>query len=130
MDFKKFAPSPVFLWQLSIEHKGTNNSLVASKKQAIGRGRPRKLVLRDSIYLLNLACHKPTMFLDEYAKCLKDGHYIDASLTTIHITLARAGLNIKRVQKLAAERSPTIRADFICHIAQYCPISNRISDVP
>ena len=29
MDFKKFAPSPVFLWQLSIEHKGANNSLVA-----------------------------------------------------------------------------------------------------
>jgi hypothetical protein len=59
------------------------------------------------------------MFLDEYAKRLKDGRYINASLTTIHHTLARAGLNIKRVQKLAAERSPTIRADFIRCIAQY-----------
>ena len=59
------------------------------------------------------------MFLDEYAKHLKDGRYIDASLTTIHHTLARAGLNIKRVQKLAAERSPTICANFIHRIAQY-----------
>ena len=59
------------------------------------------------------------MFLDEYAKHLKDGRYIDASLTTIHHTLARAGLNIKQVQKLAAECSLTICADFIRRIAQY-----------
>lgn len=90
-----------------------------TKKQAIGRGRPRKLVHLDCQYLLKLARHKPTMFLDEYAQRLEEGRYVSASLATIHRTLARAGLNIKQVQKLAAERSPTIRADFIRRIAQY-----------
>jgi hypothetical protein len=59
------------------------------------------------------------MFLDEYAQRLEEGHYVSASLATINRTLARAGLNIKQVQKLAAERSPTIRADFIRRITQY-----------
>jgi len=59
------------------------------------------------------------MFLDEYANHLGDGCYINASLATIHCTLAQAGLNIKQVQKLAAEHSPTIRANYICRIAQY-----------
>ncbi|KAI0038082.1 hypothetical protein FA95DRAFT_1464838, partial [Auriscalpium vulgare] len=33
--------------------------------------------------------------------------------------LQQAGLSTKRVQKLAAERDPEIRADFICRISQY-----------
>jgi hypothetical protein len=62
------------------------------------------------------ACHKPTIFLNEYANHLGDGHHIDASLTMIHHTLAQAGLNIKQVQKLATECSPTIQAH---HTTQY-----------
>jgi transposase len=90
-----------------------------ARKQAIGRGRPRILALSDCQYLLKLARFKPTMFLDEYARRLEEGRFLDALLATIHRTLARAGLNIKRVQKLAAERSPTIRADFVRRISRY-----------
>ena len=66
-----------------------------AKKQAIGRGRPHILALSDCQYLLKLARFKPTMFLDEYARRLEEGRFLDASLATIHRTLARAGLNIK-----------------------------------
>lgn len=90
-----------------------------AKAQAIGRGRPRKLTHSDCQYLLSLAKHKPTLFLDEYAQRLQDNRFLGVSLATIHRTLARAGLNVKRVQKLAAERNPVIRADFVRRISQY-----------
>ncbi|KAH7919551.1 hypothetical protein BV22DRAFT_1022786, partial [Leucogyrophana mollusca] len=35
----------------------------------------------------------------------------------------RAGINVKRVQKVAAERDPLVRADFIRRISQYSPLS-------
>lgn len=57
-----------------------------AKKQAVGRGRLRLLATQDSHYLLALACHKPTMFLDEYAKHLKEDRLVDTSLSTIHCT--------------------------------------------
>jgi len=90
-----------------------------AKAQVIGRGRPRKLAHPDCQYLLSLARHKPTLFLDEYARRLQDGRFLAVSLATIHRTFTRAGLSVKRVQKLAAERSPTIRADFVHRISQY-----------
>jgi transposase len=43
-----------------------------TKVQAIGRGRPRKLIHPDCQYLLSLAQHKPSFFLDEYARRLED----------------------------------------------------------
>jgi transposase len=67
----------------------------AAKAQAIGRGRPPKLLHCDCQYLLALAHHKSTLFLDEYAQCLEDGHYIAVSLATIHRIFACAGLNVK-----------------------------------
>lgn len=90
-----------------------------AKAQAIGRGRPRLLLHQDCQYLLKLARHKPTMFLDEYLKRLADGRLLEASLATIHRSFVRAGLNVKQVQKLAAERSPTVRADFVRRISRY-----------
>ena len=90
-----------------------------AKKQAIGRGRPRKLAIQDSQYLLKLARHKPATFLDEYTRRLEDSRFLNVSLATIHRTFIRAGLNVKRIQKLAAERSPEIRADYIRRISQY-----------
>jgi transposase len=43
-----------------------------TKVQAIGRGRPRKLIHPNCQYLLSLARHKPSFFLDEYARRLED----------------------------------------------------------
>ena len=98
-------------------HKALTGSV--AKKQAIGCGCPCILEFSDSKYLLKLAQFKPTLFLDEYARHLEEGRFLDASLATIHWTLARAGLNINQVQKLAAERSPTVRADFVRRISHY-----------
>lgn len=90
-----------------------------AKQDAIGRGRPRTLLRHDCEYLLRLARYKPTLFLDEYSQCLEQYRALSVSLATIHRTLERAGLNVKHVQKLAAERDPFLRADFICRIGQY-----------
>jgi transposase len=43
-----------------------------AKAQAIRHGHPRSLLHSDAAYLLRLARHKPTLFLDEYAHRLKD----------------------------------------------------------
>ena len=40
-------------------------------------------------------------------------------MTTIHRSLERAGLNVKHVQKMASERDPALRADFIRRIGEY-----------
>jgi transposase len=91
----------------------------AAPAQAISRGRPRSLLRRDCNYLLRLARHKPTLFLDEYARQLQRYRELSVCVATIHRTLERAGLKVKHVQKLAAERDPVLRADFIRRIGQY-----------
>jgi transposase len=91
----------------------------AAPAQAVGRGRPRSLLMRDCDYLLRLARHKPTMFLDEYARRLQRYRELSVCIATIHRTLERAGLNVKHVQKMAAERDPVLRAEFIHRIGQY-----------
>ncbi|KAF8969701.1 hypothetical protein BDZ97DRAFT_1632628, partial [Flammula alnicola] len=40
-------------------------------------------------------------------------------MATIHRELQRVGLSTKRVQKMAAERDPIKRADFVWRISQY-----------
>jgi len=91
----------------------------AAPAQPIGRGRPRSLLRRDCDYLLRLARHKPTLFLDEYARRLDRFRTLSVSLTTIHRSLERAGLNVKHVQKMAAERDPVLRAAFVHRIGEY-----------
>ena len=71
--------------------------------QAIRCGHSCLLLHLDAAYLLHLVCHKPTLFLDEYAYCLKDIQHLPVSLATIHHTLECAGLSVKHVQKLASE---------------------------
>ena len=39
-----------------------------AKAQAIGRGWPRKALHEDVQYLIRLAHHKPTLFLNEYQR--------------------------------------------------------------
>ncbi|KAJ3543456.1 hypothetical protein NMY22_g3141 [Coprinellus aureogranulatus] len=50
-----------------------------------------------------------------------DGH-LPVHISTIHRALRRAGLSLKRVQKLAKERDPFKRADFVRRIGQYNPL--------
>jgi len=85
----------------------------------INKGRPRHLLSIDVRYLISLARHNPTLFLDEYSKHLRQWRYLLASLSTIHLTFERTGLRVKQVQKLAAERDPIKRADFVRRIGQY-----------
>ena len=90
-----------------------------AKANAIGRGRPQKILLADTCYLVRLARHKPTLFLDEYRSRLERYRLLTVSMATIHRALERAGLNVKQVQKMALERDPIHRADFIRRIAEY-----------
>ncbi|KAF9226146.1 hypothetical protein BS17DRAFT_530648 [Gyrodon lividus] len=84
-----------------------------AKAPAIGRGRPRFLAHCDILYLIRLAQHNPTLFFDEYAHRPHNGQFLDVSLATVHRTFQQAGINVKHVQKAAAERSPTLWADYI-----------------
>ncbi|KAJ7577847.1 hypothetical protein C8J56DRAFT_798206 [Mycena floridula] len=61
------------------------------------------------------------MFLDEYCAVLAKKRFIPVSISTIHRTFERAGLSVKRVQKLAKERSPQKRAKYIYQIGRYSP---------
>ncbi|KAG1887973.1 uncharacterized protein F5891DRAFT_897680, partial [Suillus fuscotomentosus] len=90
-----------------------------TKKLAIGRGCPRKLIHSDCLYLLRLAHHKPTLFLDEYSCHLEEYRDLPVSLATIHASFKHAGLNVKWVQKLASEHNPMVRAAFVHRIGQY-----------
>jgi transposase len=90
-----------------------------AKAEVIGRGCPQKSLHADVQYLLRLAHHKPTLFLDEYQQRLKTYRLLSLSMATIHRELQRAGLSVKRVQKMASERDPMKRADFIRRISQY-----------
>jgi hypothetical protein len=87
--------------------------------QAIGWERPRKLIHPDCQYLLSLAWHKPSFFLDKYARWLEDNRFLTVSLATIHRSFTQAGISVKKVQKLAAECNPVIRTSFVRRISQY-----------
>ncbi|KAJ7732852.1 Homeodomain-like protein, partial [Mycena metata] len=60
-------------------------------------GRPRLLQAADCAFLLHLAKHKPTIFLDEYQRYLAEHRHLPASIWTIHRAFERAGLSVKRV---------------------------------
>ncbi|KAJ7578286.1 hypothetical protein C8J56DRAFT_722140, partial [Mycena floridula] len=89
------------------------------KLNPLPAGRPRLLVNQDVQFLLRLARYRPTLFLDEYCKLLTQKRTISVSLSTLHCTFERAGLSVKRVQKMAIERSPQKRAAFIYRMGQY-----------
>ncbi|KAJ7814860.1 hypothetical protein B0H13DRAFT_1664370 [Mycena leptocephala] len=90
-----------------------------AKAQAIGRGRPRTLLQADADYLVRLARHNPTLFLDEYRDRLERYRHLPTSLSTIHRTFLRARMKLKAVQKMASERCPLARAGYSRRIAIY-----------
>ncbi|KAJ6485307.1 hypothetical protein C8R47DRAFT_957448, partial [Mycena vitilis] len=90
-----------------------------AKAAALGRGRPRLLHTRDSHYLLKLARHAPSKFLDEYQTFLHRYRHLPVHISTIHRTFERAGLSVKHVQKMASERDPMQEALFTHRISAY-----------
>lgn len=84
------------------ERRRQTGSVARSRRR--DPGRPRILAVSDANYLLQLAKHKPTTFLDEYQHYMEKYRHLPMSITTIHRTFERAGLNVKRVQRMASER--------------------------
>ncbi len=82
-------------------------------------GRPRELHREDVEFLVSLSRHSPQKFLDEYQALLYDNRAIGVSLSTIHRTFERKGISYKRLAKIAAERDPWARADFVRRIGRY-----------
>jgi transposase len=99
--------------------KATGN---VRKAKAIGRGRPSVLSAGDIRYLLGLLEERPVRFLDEYARLLDMHRYNPAGITVIHRALAKAGLSVKRIIKIAKERSPSKVALFTLRAAEYHPL--------
>ncbi|KAJ7731649.1 hypothetical protein B0H16DRAFT_1260739, partial [Mycena metata] len=75
-----------------------------AKAAVLGAGRPRLINSKDATVLLRLAKHRPSTFLDEYQRYLHTHRHLPVSIATVHRTFERAGLSVKRVQKMAAER--------------------------
>jgi transposase len=123
LDITRFSRNTFHRAQRRYNQVGT-----VAKAQAIGRGRLRKAVRGDIQYLIRLAHHKPVMFLDEYQRQVDENRFLSLSMTTIHRELIRAGLSVKHVQKMAAERDSMKRADFRRRISQYPTTSLLILD--
>jgi len=85
------------------------------------RGRPRKLHIDDSTYLLTLVNHRPDWFLDELEGLLRTNQFISIQWTTIQRTLERAGISVKKIRRIAEERDEDLRADFVRQMGQYSP---------
>ena len=60
LDIVSFSKQTFYRVQGQFRRIGT-----VAKANAIGRGRPQKILLADTRYLVRLARHKPTLFLDE-----------------------------------------------------------------
>ncbi|KAJ7331568.1 hypothetical protein DFH08DRAFT_631472, partial [Mycena albidolilacea] len=104
------------LYRARARHRQTGTVARARRRNP---GRPRILAVSDANYLLQLAKHKPTTFLDEYQQYMEKYRHLPVSITTIHRTFERAGLNVKRVQRMASERDPLQAGIFLHRIAQY-----------
>jgi hypothetical protein len=52
---------------------------------------------------------------------LESNRFISVHFTTIYRELARAGMSLKKLKKIAKERNESRRADFIWRMAQYEP---------
>ncbi|KAN0109697.1 hypothetical protein V8E52_009043 [Russula decolorans] len=85
------------------------------------QGRLRTLDHNDVQYLLYLIQENPDYFLDELLHLLKTNCFISVHYATIYHELERRGVNLKKLKRVAKERSEELRADFIRRMAQYGP---------
>ena len=82
-------------------------------------GRKKRLNIDDLHYLLRLVQARPDWFLDELLGLLEDNRFISVHFTTIFRELQRAGVSLKKLKKIAKERSEDVRADYVREMAQY-----------
>ncbi|KAJ7168114.1 hypothetical protein C8R43DRAFT_854388, partial [Mycena crocata] len=101
------------------KRKTTTGSV--AKAAVLGRGHPCTLAQQDADYLVQLARHNPTSFLDEYKERLERYHLLPASISTIHQTFLRARMSLKQVQKMASERCLYKQANYSQRISIYPP---------
>ncbi|KAF9492130.1 hypothetical protein BDN71DRAFT_1343304, partial [Pleurotus eryngii] len=69
------------------------------------RGRPRLLAPDDLQYLIRLVRHRPDWFLDELGDMLAENRFIAVHFSTICRELTRAGYSLKKLKRIASERS-------------------------
>ncbi|KAJ7704016.1 hypothetical protein B0H17DRAFT_1157081 [Mycena rosella] len=93
----------LYLWR-------TTGDVVKGKSTT--RGRPRLLHHDDLEYLLELVRHDPDWFLDELLHLLSTNRFISVHYTTIHRELERAGMSVKKLAVIAAERSDPSRNNY------------------
>lgn len=84
-------------------------------------GHPCIFNLEDLQYLLELVQHCPDWFLDKLTRLMQQNCFISIHYTTIHRTLAHAGISLKKLHKVAKERNKDLHADFKRQMAQYAP---------
>lgn len=80
-------------------------------------GNHRILVTDDVQYLLRLVRHRPDWFLDELADLLLENRFISVHFSTICHELKHTGYSLKKLKKIALERSEEKRAAFVYHMA-------------
>jgi len=85
------------------------------------QGRPRILHVDDVDYLVRLIQQRPDWFLDELLNLLETNRFIASHYVTIHWTLVRAGVSLKKLKKIASERDEEKRNAFIDRMAVYEP---------
>lgn len=85
------------------------------------RGKHRILVTDDVQYLLRLVRHRPDWFQDELADHLLKNRFISVHFSTICRELKRVGFSLKKLKRIASERSEEKRAEFVYRMAQYTP---------
>jgi transposase len=85
------------------------------------QGRLRTLDHDDVQYLLCLIQENPDYFLDELLHLLKTNRFISVHYATICRELKRHGVSLKKLKRVAKERSDELRADFTGKMAQYSP---------
>ncbi|KAI5804408.1 hypothetical protein EDC01DRAFT_599454, partial [Geopyxis carbonaria] len=88
-------------------------------------GRKRKYAEEATRFLVGLMEAQPDLFLDELREMLAVNHAtnygpnITVHLSTIQRMLARAGITVKKLSKIARERNSIKRAHYQLEIANY-----------
>ncbi|CAD6951500.1 unnamed protein product, partial [Tilletia caries] len=82
-------------------------------------GRPRLLHHTAIQFLQELILRHPDLYLDEIGDILHQTVGTRVSISTVHRSLKRAGITLKRAHRIAQERSETRRRDYILRISQY-----------
>ncbi|CAD6912830.1 unnamed protein product, partial [Tilletia laevis] len=82
-------------------------------------GRPRLLHHTAIQFLQELILRHPDLYLDEIGDILHQTVGTRVSISTVHRSLKRAGITLKRAHRIAQEQSETRRRDYILRISQY-----------